>query len=113
MNINRGDIFLVDFEPAKYSEANKIRPAIVITSDRANIYAANVVVVPLTSKIERIYPFQLFLPAEQTGLKRDSKAQAEMIRSLSKNRLKKLLGQIGPLELIELEYRIKLHLGFA
>jgi len=112
VNIHRGDIFLVNFEPAKYSEANKIRPAIVLSNDKVNLYAANIVVIPLTSKIDRIYPFQLFLPAERTGLKQDSKAQVEMIKSLSKKRLKRRLGNIGPADILELEYRIKFHLGF-
>jgi mRNA interferase MazF len=40
-------------------------------------------VVPVTSNITRIYPFQLLLPAHLTGLPQDSKAQAEQIRSVS------------------------------
>jgi len=39
-----------------------------------------VTVIPLTSKTDRVVPFQVLLLASQTGLPKDSKAQAEQIR---------------------------------
>ena len=40
----------------------------------------SVTVVPVTSNVERVYPFQARLPSEMTGLGRDSKAQAEQVK---------------------------------
>lgn len=111
--MNRGDILLVDFEPARPTEANKIRPSILITNDQANLYGTNVMVVPLTSNVDKVYPFQLFLSAEETGLESDSKAQVELTRSVSKSRLGKRVGSLPQSLLVQLENRLKLHLGLA
>ena len=108
--MNRGDIILVDFEPARPTEANKIRPSVLITNDQANTYGTNVMVVPLTSNVSRIYPFQLFLPSEQTGLDNDSKAQVELTRSVSKGRLGKRVGSLPHALLKQLNERLKLHI---
>jgi mRNA interferase MazF len=111
--IRRGDIVLVDFDPGRSTEANKIRPAIVVTNDRANEHGSNVVAVPLTSNTERTYPFQLFLPAEQTGLQHDSKAQVELLRSVGRGRLGRRLGSLPKSLLEQLDQRLRLHLDLA
>ena len=113
MNLNRGDVILVDFEPARPTEANKIRPSILITNDQANLHGTNVIVVPLTSNVSRVYPFQLFLPSEQTGLDKDSKAQVELMRSVSKSRLGQRIGSLTQPLLEQLDERLKLHLGLT
>ena len=110
MTWRRGDIVLVDFEPARAAEADKIRPSIIVTNDQANQHGTNVMVVPLTSNVSRLYPFQLFLPAEETGLDKDSKAQVELTRSVSKGRVGKRLGRLPPSFLAALSERLKLHL---
>ncbi len=77
----------------------------------ANEHGSNLVVVPLTSNTSKVYPFQLFLTKEQSGLDRDSKAQVELLRSVSRSRLGKKIGRL-PKELRgELDARLKLHLG--
>lgn len=111
MSLNRGDILLVDFDPARSGEANKIRPAVLITNNQANLYGSSVMVIPLSSNIERIYPFQLFLPLNQTGLTKDSKAQIELTRSVSKSRLGKRVGQVSEGLLEQLGERLKMHIG--
>jgi mRNA interferase MazF len=113
VSLNRGDVILVDFEPARPTEANKIRPSILITNDQANLHGTNVVVVPLTSNVSRVYPFQLFLPSEQTGLDKDSKAQIELMRSVSKSRLDQRIGSLTRPLLEQLDERLKQHLGLT
>jgi mRNA interferase MazF len=113
VSLRRGDIVLVDFEPARPSEANKIRPAIIITNDQANRYATNVMVVPLTSNVATIYPFQLFLPADETGLVKDSKAQVELMRSVSRTRLGKQVASLPQTLQEALDDRLKLHLDLS
>ena len=93
----------MDLEPVLRSEVNKRRPAVVVSNDGANLSAARlgrgvVTVVPITSRSERVYPFQVLLPGAETGLERDSKAQAEQVRSISVRRLGARLGVVpGPL----------------
>lgn len=107
----RGDILLVDFSPAQAGEANFVRPAIVVTNDMANEYSPVLIVVPITSNLDRLYPFELALPAEHTGLDRDSKAQVQLIRHVGKARVRKTISHLPADLMIELENRLRVHLG--
>ncbi|MGL5810409.1 MAG: type II toxin-antitoxin system PemK/MazF family toxin [Nocardioides sp.] len=113
--MRRGEIRLVDLEPARGNEADKRRPAVVVSNDRANATATRlgrgvVTVVPVTSNTDRIFPFQTLLPAVSTGLRRDSKAQAEQVRSIAVDRLGGVLGQLPPQLMTELDDALRLHL---
>ena len=113
--MRRGEVRLVDFEPVTGNETGKRRPAVVVSNDAANTVAARtgrgvITVVPVTSNVTRIYAFQLLLPADTAGLRVDSKAQAEQIRSVSVERLGPVLGTLaGPL-LAQLDLALRLHL---
>jgi mRNA interferase MazF len=112
----RGEIRIVDFDPARGGEADKRRPAVIVSNDGANATAARlgrgvVTVVPVTSSVERIYPFQVLLPAPDTGLKRDSKAQAEQVRSLSVDRIFGKVGTVTPMLMIHIDEALRLHLA--
>lgn len=68
--------------PVRGSEAKKCRPAVLVSNDRANTMAERlgrgvVTVVPVTSNVDRVFPFQVLLPAAETGLRLGSKAQGE------------------------------------
>jgi mRNA interferase MazF len=97
--VRRGEIWLVDLEPVQGAESNKRRPAVIVSTDRANARAAQlgrgvVPVVPVTSNITRVLPFQVLLPADRIGLQVDSKAQAEEVRSVDVTRLSVRIGRI-------------------
>ena len=112
----RGEILLVDLDPVRGSEANKRRPAVLVSNDRANTMAERlgrgvVTVVPVTSNVERIFPFQVLLPADETGLRVDSKAQAEQVRAVSVDRLGPALGRLLLAALNALDDALRLHLA--
>lgn len=114
--MRRGEIRLVDLDPARGSEANKRRPAVIVSNDGANMTAARLrggvlTVVPVTSSVERVYPFQVLLPAGTAGLGQDSKAQAEQVRSIAFERIGELLGRVTPLAMGSLDEALRLHLG--
>ncbi|WP_031466055.1 type II toxin-antitoxin system PemK/MazF family toxin [Sciscionella sediminilitoris] len=114
--MRRGDIRLVEFEPVRGAEANKIRPAVVVSNDTANATAVwlgrgVVTVVPVTSNIDRVYPFQVLLPAEETGLPRDSKAQAEQVRAVAVERVQAQCGKASASLLRELDGALRVHLA--
>src|SRR4051812_35008432 len=95
--MRRGEICLVDLDPARGAEANKRRPAVIVSNDGANSSADGlahgvVTVVPVTSNTQRVYPFQVLLTASATGLDRDAKAQAEQIRSVAIDRVGRRVG---------------------
>lgn len=114
--MRRGEIRVVDLDPARGSEADKRRPAVVVSNDAANETAARlgrgvVTVVPITSNVERIHPFQVLLPAAVTGLPRDGKAQAEQVRSLAVTRVGQRRGFLPPRLLHDLDEALRLHLA--
>jgi mRNA interferase MazF len=112
----RGEVRLVDLEPSRGSEADKRRPAVLVSNDAANAAAARhgrgvVTVVPLTSNVTRVLPFQTLLPAEQSGLRVDSKAQAEQVRAVSVDRVGRSLGHLPAELMTQLDDALRLHLG--
>lgn len=114
--MRRGDIHSVDLDPARGSEAIKLRPAIIVSNDAANATARRlgrgvITVVPVTSNVERVYPFQVLLPAAETGLNRDSKAQAEQVRSVAIDRVGDRLGVVPHTIMLDIEEALRLHLG--
>ena len=114
--MRRGEIVTVRFDPARGSEAGKTRPAVVVSNDAANATATRlgrgvITVVPVTSSIARVYPFQVLLPARQTGLPHDSKAQAEQVRSVAVERVGKRIGQLPPALSAELDQALRIHLS--
>ncbi len=114
--MRRGEIRLVDLDPARAGEAAKTRPALVVSNDGANATAARlgrgvVTVVPLTSNVTRVYPFQVLLPADECGLRQDSKAQAEQVRSVAVTRVGRRLATLPPARVTEVEAALRLHLG--
>lgn len=114
--MRRGDIFLVDLDPVISSEANKRRPAVLVSNDGANAAGTRlgrgvVTVVPITSNVERVYPFHVLLPAPDSGLERDSKAQAEQVRSVSVKRIGAKLGTLSAPLMLELDEALRLHLA--
>lgn len=114
--MRRGDIVLVDLDPARRGEANKQRPAVVVSNDGANAVAERlgrgvVTLVPVTSNLARVYPFQVRLPSEATGLDRDSKAQAEQVRSVAVDRIGSVLGRVPAALMAELDESMRLHLS--
>ena len=63
----RGEIRLVDLEPARAGEADKRRPAIIVSNNRANTVAARlgrgvVTVVPVTVIPRGSFRFRCFSP---------------------------------------------------
>lgn len=114
--MRRGEIRLVDLDPTRGNEANKVRPAVVVSNDRANAAASRsgrgvVTVVPVTSNVSRVHPFQVLIPRVASGLRVDSKAQAEQVRSVSVDRLGHAVGHVPPDVLERLDAALRLHLG--
>ena len=111
----RGEIRLTELDPARPSEANKRRPAVIVSNDRANATAARlgrgvVTIVPVTSTVDRVFPFQVLLRADETGLRIDSKAQAEQVRSVSIERLGQLIGRVPTHLMTQVDDALRLHL---
>jgi mRNA interferase MazF len=113
--MRRGEVRLIDLEPVRGSEANKRRPAVLVSNDQANAAAARlgrgvVTVVPLTSSVQRVYAFQTLLPARSSGLPVDSKAQAEQVRAVAVERVGPVLGRLTEDLMLALDDALRVHL---
>jgi mRNA interferase MazF len=114
--VRRGEIRMVDLDTSRGAEANKRRPAVIVSNDGANATAVRLgrgvlTVVPVTSNTSRVYPFQLLLDAATTGLDRDSKAQAEQVRSIAVERVGGLRGALSGELVAALDDALRLHLA--
>jgi mRNA interferase MazF len=114
--MRRGDIYVVDLDPARNSAASRVRPAVVVSNDAANRAAQRsgrgvVTVIPISSRIGQIHPFQVRLPAAECGLAVDSKAHADQVQSVSAARLRWRVGTV-PAELLRrLDDALRIHVG--
>jgi len=114
--MRRGEIRWVELDPARGTEANKRRPAVIVSNDGANASANRlgrgvITVVPVTTNVARVYPFQVLLAATSTGLARDSKAQAEQVRSVAIERIGARVGVLHAADLTALDEALRLHLA--
>jgi mRNA interferase MazF len=114
--MRRGDIYLVDFEPVLGSEANKARPAVIVSNDGANRAVERngkgvITVVPLTSNTSRVLAFQVLLRADECGLPKDSKAQCEQLRAVAPERLRNRIGSLPRQRVNELDAALRRHLA--
>lgn len=114
--MRRGEVRLVSFEPARGAETNKTRPAVIVSNDSANAIADRlgrgvVTVLPLTSNTDRVHPFQVFVPAPGSGLPRDSKVQAEQVRSVAVERVGRRVGAVPAALMNAVDAALSLHLG--
>lgn len=108
--MRRGEIYQVALDPVVGSETGKTRPAVVLQNDLANRSSPTVTVVPISSRAERVYPFQVRIPAGEGGLRQTSKVLCEQIRTVSRQRLGQRLGELPPERLNEIREALDRHL---
>ena len=112
MNIKRGDIYVVTLDPVMGREISKTRPIVIISNDKNNEFSGTVTVLPVTSKnLEKIYPFEVFLPRGTGNLPKDSKVKADQVRTIDKMRILTHIGRLKEREIAEIEKAIKIHLA--
>ena len=94
MELNRGDIVIVNLYPKKGDEVGKIRPAVIISGDDENAILDTVILMPLsTDRIDNMTPYRMRIVARE-GLKEDSDILINQIRALSKARIKEKIAKI-------------------
>lgn len=105
--MNRGDVWWVSFDPSVGGEIQKTRPVVIVSNDAANSVLNRLVVVPLTSKTEKLYPGQAFVSLR--GERR--KAMADQITTISKLRIRSQMGTLAAKDVLSVERAILQHLG--
>ena len=85
--MKRGEIYYPNLSPTVGSEIDKRRPVLVVSNDANNRAANTVTILPITSNVTRVYPFEVLLNPEDSGLSKPSKVQAQQVRTISKQRI--------------------------
>jgi mRNA interferase MazF len=110
--MKRGEIFFAALDPTRGSEVQKTRPVIIVSNDAANRASSLVTVVPLTSNVSNVHPFEVKLGARETGLSKDSKAMAQQVRTIDKSRLGSVRrGLVPTVKLRQVDDALRLHLA--
>lgn len=111
--MKRGEIYYANLDPTIGTEIKKKRPVLIISNDANNSKSQTVTVLPITSNITNVYSFEVALPAEMSGLKKDSKIQCQQIRTISKLRVNSpAAGRVNNKILDKVQLALELHLDF-
>jgi mRNA interferase MazF len=109
----RGEVWLVDFDPAIGAEIRKVRPAVVLSVNTIGRLPLRMVV-PITDWKPPYanFPWFVELPATAAnGLTKDSGADAFQTKSVSEARFVRLLGVVTPGQLDDIASAIALCVG--
>ena len=88
--VNKWEIYFVDLDPTKGSEHRGIRPVLIASNDAVNTYLPVCTVIPFSSYKpgDKVYPTEILLKAEETGLEKDSILMFQQIRTIDISRLR-------------------------
>lgn len=87
--MNMFDIYLVNMDPSRGAEMNKVRPAVIISPSPMNKNLKTVIIAPLTHTIKG-YPSRVATRFN----KQAGDVVLDQIRAVDKSRLKKKIGEI-------------------
>ncbi|MGB3266071.1 MAG: type II toxin-antitoxin system PemK/MazF family toxin [Microcoleus sp.] len=109
--MKRGKIYYANLSPTVGSEIDKSRPVLVVSNDANNRAANTVTILPITSNITRVYPFEVLLNPDDSGLSKSSKVQVQQIRTISKQRITSdAVGSLNEETMQFVNIALKLHL---
>jgi mRNA interferase MazF len=111
----RGDIYLVEFDPARGHEIQKTRPALVVQNDVGNQHSPVTIVAAITSKLSATpYPVEVVVaPSKANGLSIPSAIQLSQIRSVDRERLVKRLGALDSAAMHQVDRALRISLGLV
>jgi mRNA interferase MazF len=104
--MRHGEVWWVNFEPSVGGEIQKQRPAIIVSNEASNKHLNRVQVIPLTSNTDKLYPSEAYVTLN--GDQR--KAVADQLTTVSKMRLKNLIGRLSPADMKKVEQAIRVQL---
>jgi mRNA interferase MazF len=103
----RGDVFWVNLGPVVGTEIRKTRPAVIVSNDSCNRHGARVVVLPITSNIDSLYPGEAMIDVKG----RPGRALGDQIRSIDKRRLKARVSTLTADEMTRVDEALAITLG--
>ncbi len=106
----RGEIWIVNWNPARGSEQAGRRPALIIQNDIGNEKASTTIVAAVSSKV-KLYPMNVKVEAPEGGLLQSSIVTTSQILTVSKQRLEKRIGVLTAKTMMDVDQAIKLSLS--
>ena len=103
----RAEVWWVNFDPSLGGEIQKQRPAIIMSNDSANRHLNRLQILPLSTKIDKIYPGEALITING----KQAKVIASQLTTVSKLRVSNKLGQLSPKDMQKVEQVVKLQLG--
>jgi mRNA interferase MazF len=104
--MRRGDVYWVDFDPARGGEITKRRPAVIVSNNAATRVQNRVQVVPLTGNTASVRRWEALVQVGGSP----SKALADQIRTVAKERLTEHIGALSPRDLLAVEQALRVQL---
>ena len=108
----RGEVWIVNWNPARGSEQAGRRPALVIQNDIGNEKSPTTIVAAISSSVKR-YPMNVEVRPPEGGLAHPSIVKAGQIMTVSKERLERRLGSLSSERMDEVDKAIRLSLSLS
>ena len=104
--MRRREVWWINFDSSVGGEIQKKRPAVIVSNDASNKFLNRLQVVPLTGRTDRLYPSEALVTFEG----KPSKAMADQLATVSKERLFKRAGILSQEDMCKIEEAIKIQL---
>src|SRR4051812_25530820 len=109
MNTSRGEVWVVNLDPAIGDEIKKTRPAVIVNSDAVGTLALRVIA-PITAWQDRFAGCDWLIriePDRMNGLDKASTVDTFQVRAISIKRLVRRIGSLQQDDLIRVEKGLK------
>ena len=113
--LKKGDVILVNLNPAKGGEKKKIRPCLIIQNDVGNKFSPLTIIAVITSQkeIDKKYPTDVWVEKGEGGLDIPSIIQCDQIRTIDKKRIIKYFDSFNASIMGEVNKALKISLDLT